>query len=293
MGTLWPKNWKFHHYNIVAMSRFVLITRSIFDLTTCAIPLCKALTDGFISSMTPKNSDQVMGRYDPKTENFIITIYHVLSSELGSILGRYDLNWHVPYLCVKLWPLYVMTQNWKFHHYNVVWYIVWQRHVPYLCVKLWPMASFRLWHLRTPTKLWDVMTQNWKFHHYNIVAICCFVLITRLILDLTTCAIPLCKALTDGFISSMTPKNSDQVMGRYDPKTENFIITMVLAMSRFVLITRSILDLTTCVPLCKALTDGFILSMTPKNSDQVMGRYDPKTENFIITMVLQCLVLSS
>ena len=170
MGTLWPKNWKFHHFNGVAKSRCVLITRSILDLTTCDIPLCKALTDGFILSMTPKNSDQVTGTF---------------------------------------WP------------------------------------------------------QNSKFHHYNGVAMSRFLLITRSIFYLTTCAIRLCKDLTVGFISSMTPKNSDQVMGRYDPKTENFIITMVLQYHRFVLITRSILDLTTCaIPLCKALTDGFILSMT-------------------------------
>ena len=156
------------------------------------------------------------------------------------------------------------------------------------------MASFRLWHLRTLNKLWDVMTQNWKFHHYNIVGICCFVLRTRLILDLTTCAIPLCKALTDGFILSMTPKNSDQVMGTLWPKNWKFHHYNIVVMSRFVLITRSIFNLTTCaIPLCKALTDGFISIMTPKNSDQVMGRYDPKTENFIITILLQCLVLSS
>ena len=198
MGTLWPKNWKFHHYNIVAMSRFVLI-RSIFN-TTCAIPLCKALTDGFISIMTPKNSDQVM----------------------------------------TLWP------------------------------------------------------KNWKFHHYNIVAMSRFVLITRSIFNLTTCAIPLCKALTDGFILSMTPKNSDQVTGTLWPKNWKFHHYNIVAMSHFVLITRSILDLTTCaIPLCKALTNGFILSMTPKNSGQVMGRYDPKTENFIITILLRYHVLCS
>ena len=200
-GMLWPKNWKFHHYNGVAMSHFVLITRSILDLTTCAIPLCKALTNGFILSMTPKNSDQVMG---------------------------------------TLWP------------------------------------------------------KNWKFHHYNGAAMSRFVLITRSNLDLTTCAIPLCKALTVGFISSMTPKNSDQVMVTLWPKIWKFHHYNIVAMSRFVLITRSIFNLTTCaIPFCKALTDGFISSMTPKNSDQVMGRYDPKTENFIITILLQCLVLSS
>ena len=65
MGTLWPKNWKFHGYIGVALSLFVLITRSIFDLETCAIPLCKALTKGSISSMTPKTSDQVMGTLWP------------------------------------------------------------------------------------------------------------------------------------------------------------------------------------------------------------------------------------
>ena len=173
MGTLWPKNWKFHHYNGVAMSRFVLITRSnhnsvnFWHLTTlCAIPLCKALTDGFISTMTPKTSDQVMG---------------------------------------TLWP------------------------------------------------------KKWKFHHYNGVAMCRFVLITRSIFYLTTFAIPLCKALTDGFISTMTPKTSDQVMGTLWPKKWKFHHYNGVAMSRFVLITRSIFYLTTfAIPLCKALTDGFI-----------------------------------
>ena len=171
----------------------MLITRLILDLTTCAIPLCKALTDGFISSMTPKNSDQVMG---------------------------------------TLWP------------------------------------------------------KNWKFHHYNIVAMSRFVLITRSIFNLTTCAIPLCKALTDGFISSMTPKNSGQVMGRYDPKTENFIITILLRISCFVLLTRFIFDLMTCaIPLCKALTDGFISSMTPKNSDKL---WDVMTQKLKISSLQYC-----
>ena len=169
MVKLWPINWKFHHYNGVVIYRFVLITRSILDLTTCAIPLCKALTDGFISSMTPKTSDQVMG---------------------------------------MLWP------------------------------------------------------QNWKFHHYNGVAIYGFVLITRSILDLTTCAIPLCKALTDGFISSMTPKTSDQVMGTLWPKNWKLHHYNGVAIYRFVLITQLILDVTTCaIPQGKALNDGFILSI--------------------------------
>ena len=182
-GMLWPINWKFHHYNGVAIYRFVLITRSILNLTTCAIPLCKALTDAFISSMTPKTSDQVMG---------------------------------------TLWP------------------------------------------------------QNWKFHHYNGVAIYGFVLITRSILDLTTCAIPLCKALTDGFISTMTRKTSDQVMGMLWPQNWKLHHYNGVAIYGFVLITWSILDLTTCaIPLCKALTNGFISTMTPKTSGQVMGCYDP------------------
>ena len=122
------------------------------------------------------------------------------------------------------------------------------------------MASFRLWHLRTPTKLWDVMTPKLKISSLQYCCdMSCFVLITRLILDLTTCAIPLCKALTDGFISSMTPKNSDQVTGTLWPKNWKFHHYNIVAMSRFVLITRSIFDLTTCaIPLCKALTDGFI-----------------------------------
>ena len=166
---LWPINWKFHHYNGVVIYRFVLIARSILDVTTCAIPLCKALTDGFISSMTPKTSDQVMG---------------------------------------TLWP------------------------------------------------------QNWKFHHYNGVRIFRFVLITRSVLDLTTSAIPLCKALTDGFISSMTPKTSDQVMGTLWPKTWKFHHYNGVAIYRFVLITRLILDVTTCaIPQGKALNDGFISSL--------------------------------
>ena len=150
------------------MCRFVLITRSIFYLTTCAIPLCKALTDGFISTMTSKTSDQVMA---------------------------------------TLW------------------------------------------------------SKNWKFHHYNGVAMSRFVLITRSIFDLTTCAIPLCKALTDGFISTMTSKTSDQVMGTLWPENWKFHHYNGVAMSRFVLITRSIFDLTTSIPLCKALTDGFISTM--------------------------------
>ena len=175
------------------MCRFVLITRSIFYFTTCAIPLCKALTDDFILTITSKTSDQVMG---------------------------------------TLWP------------------------------------------------------KNWKFHHYNGVVMSRFVLITRSIFYLTKCAIPLCKALTDGFISTMTPKTSDQVMGTLWHKNWKFHHYNGVAMSRFVLITRS--NLTTfAIPLCKALTDGFISLLTPKTSDQVMGT-DPKTENFIITMVLRC-----
>ena len=71
IGSLLPTNWKFHRYIGVVMSRFVLITRSILDLTTCAIPLCIALTKGFISSMTPKTSDQVMGTLWPKNKNWI------------------------------------------------------------------------------------------------------------------------------------------------------------------------------------------------------------------------------
>ena len=39
----------------------VLITQSFLLVETCAIPLQKALTKGFISSMIPKTSDQVMG----------------------------------------------------------------------------------------------------------------------------------------------------------------------------------------------------------------------------------------
>ena len=188
MGTLLPKKWKFHHYNGVAIYRFVLITQLILDVTTCAIPQGKALNDGFISSMTPKTSDPVMG---------------------------------------TLWP------------------------------------------------------KNWKFHHYNNVAIYRFVLIARSILDSTTCAIPLWKALTDGFISSMTPKTSDQVMGTLWPQNWKFHHYNGVAKYDFLLITRSILDLTTCaIPLCKALTDGFISSMTPKTSGQVMGTLCPQNRKF-------------
>ena len=197
----WPKNWKFHHYNIVGICCFVLRTRLILDLTTCAIPLCKALTDAFISSMTPNNSDQVMG---------------------------------------TLWP------------------------------------------------------KNWKFHPYNIVAMSRFVLITRSIFNLTTCAIPLCKALTHGFIMSMTPKTSDQVMGTLWPKNWKFHHYNIVAMSRFVLITRSIFNLTTCaISLCKALTDGFISSMTPKNSGQVMGTLWPQNWKFhhYNIVAISCFVL--
>ena len=255
-GTLWPQNWKFHHYNIVAISCFVLITRFIFDLMTCAIPLCKALTDGFISSMTPKNSDQVTG---------------------------------------TLWP-----KNWKFHHYNgaaMSHFVLITRSILDLTTCAIPLCKALTMASYDTQELWPsygtLWPQNWKFHHYNIVAHR-FVLITRSIFNLTTCAIPLCKALTDGFILSMTPKNSDQVTGTLWPKNWKFHHYNIVAMSHFVLITRSILDLTTCaIPLCKALTNGFILSMTPKNSGQVMGRYDPKTENFIITILLRYHVLCS
>ena len=139
------------------------------------------------------------------------------------------------------------------------------------------MASFPSMTPKTSDQVMGTLwPQNWKIHYCNGVAIFRFVLITRSILNLTTCAIPLCKALTNGFISSMTPKTSDQVMGCYDPKTENFIITMVLQYIVFLLITWSILDLTTCViPLCKALTNGFISTMTCKTSDQVMGMLWP------------------
>ena len=153
------------------------------------------------------------------------------------------------------------------------------------------MASFRLWHLRPPTKLWGRYDPKNEISSLQWCGMSRFVLITRSIFDLTTCAIPLCKALTDGFISTMTPKKSDKVMGTLWPKNWKFHHYNGVAMSRFVLITRSIFDLTTCaIPLCKALTDGFISTMTPKTSDQVMGTLWPKTENFIITMVLRCLV---
>ena len=260
MGTLWPQNWKFHHYNGVAIYRFVLITRSILDLTTCAIPLCKALTDGFISSMTPKTSDQVMG---------------------------------------TLWP-----QNWKFHHYNgvaIYGFVLITRSILDLTTCAIPLCKALtdgFISTMTPKTSGQVMGMlwpiNWKFYHYNGVAIYRFVLITRSILDLTTCAIPLCKALTDGFISSMTPKTSDQVMGTLWPKTWKFHHYNGVAIYRFVLITRLILDVTTCaIPQGKALNDGFISSMTPKTSDKLWGRCDPKTENFIITMALGYFVLSS
>ena len=124
-----------------------------------------------------------------------------------------------------------------------------------------PMASFRLWHLRPPTKLWEFMTPKLKISSLQ----CCiyrFVLIARSILDSTTCAIPLWKALTDGFISSMTPKTSDQVMGTLWPKNWKFHHYNGVAIYRFVLITQLILDVTTCaIPQGKALNDGFISSI--------------------------------
>ena len=228
MGTLWPKNWKFHHYNGVVMSRFVLITRSIFYLTKCAIPLCKALTDGFISTMTPKTSDQVMG-----------TLWH---------------------------------KNWKFHHYNGVAmsrFVLITRSIFDLTTFAIPLCKALtdgFISTMTPKKSDKVMgtlwPENWKFHHYNGVAMSRFVLITRSIFDLTICAIPLCKALTDGFISTMTSKTSDKVMGTLWPENWKFHHYNGVAMSRFVLITRSIFYLTTCaIPLCKAQTDGFISSI--------------------------------
>ena len=167
------------------------------------------------------------------------------------------------------------------------------------------MASFCLWHLRTPTKLWDVMTPKLKI---SSLQYCCDIMFcAHNSVQLNDMAIPLCKALTDGFISSMTPKNSDQVTGTLWPKNWKFHHYNGAAMSHFVLITRWILDLTTCaIPLCKALTNGFILSMTPKNSDQWLhfvydtqelrpsyGTLWPKTENFIITILLRYLVLCS
>ena len=125
---LWPINWKFYPYNSVAIFRFVLITRSILDLTTCAIPLCKALTDGFISSMTPKTSDQVMG---------------------------------------TLWP-----KTWKFHHYNgvaIYRFVLITRSILDVTTCAIPQGKalnrwlhFVYWHLRPLTKLWDVMTHKLK-----------------------------------------------------------------------------------------------------------------------------------
>ena len=225
---LWPQNWKFHRYNGVAIFRFVLIARSILDLTTCAIPLWKALTDGFISSITPKTSDQVMG---------------------------------------SLWP-----KNCKFHHYNgvaIYRFVLIARSIFDLttcAIPLWKALTDGFISSVTPKTSDQVMgslwSQNCKFHHYNGVAIYHFVLITRSILNLTTCAIPLCKALTDAFLSSMTPKTSDQVMGTLWPQNWKFHHYNGVAIFRFVLITRSILDLTTCaIPLWKALTDGFISSI--------------------------------
>ena len=128
------------------------------------------------------------------------------------------------------------------------------------------MASFRLWHLRPPTKLWgryDPKTEN--FIITMVLAMSRFVLITRSIFDLTTCAIPLCKALTDDF--TLWPKNW------------KFHHYNGVAMSRFVLITRSIFDLM-CLPLCKALTDGFISTITSKTSDKVMGTLWPENWKF-------------
>ena len=255
---LWPINWKFHHYNGVVIYRFVLIAQSILDVTTCAIPLCKALTDGFISSMTPKTSDQVMGPQKLK----ISSLQWCCNI---SFCPHNSVNFRRNDMC----------------HTSVV--------------KLWTDGFISSMTPKTSDPVMGTLwPKNWKFHHYNNVAIYRFVLIARSILDSTTCAIPLCKALTDGFISSMTPKTSDQVMGTLWPQNWKFHHYNGVAIYDFVLITRSILDLTTCaIPLCKALTDGFISSMTPKTSGQVMGMLWPKTENLIITMVLQYIVLSS
>ena len=204
-----PINWKFHHYNGVAIFRFVLITRSILDLTTCAIPLCKALTDGFISTMTRKTSDQVMGTLWP--QNLKISSLQwccdISFCPHNSIL---DLTTCAIPLCKALTNGFISTMT--------------------------PKTSGQVMGM-----LWPI---NWKFYPYNGVAIFRFVLITRSVLDLTTSAIPLCKALTDGFISSMTPKTSDQVMGTLWPKTWKFHHYNGVAIYRFVLITRLILDVT-------------------------------------------------